>query len=47
MGCSTHLAINLSRNIKINEVQNYGEKKSGAREGVDLSSGQVSPNLNL
>lgn len=45
VGYATHLAIHLNRNMKTNEVKNYGDKKGRARKRVDLPSGQVSPNL--
>jgi hypothetical protein len=32
MGCTTHLTIHWTRNVKTNEVKNYGEKKGCARK---------------
>ena len=40
-----HLTIQWSRNVKINEVNDYGGKKGCARKRVDLSNEQVSTNL--
>jgi hypothetical protein len=45
VGC-THLAINLCRNAKANEVKDYGDKKGSTRKRVDLPNSQVSTNLN-
>jgi hypothetical protein len=45
VGCTTYLAIHLNRNVKANEVKNYGDKKGRTRKRIDLPNGQVSPNL--
>jgi hypothetical protein len=45
VGCTTHLTIHFSRSVKINEVNDYGDKKGYARKRVRLANEQVSPNL--
>jgi hypothetical protein len=45
VGCTSHLAIHFSRSVKINEVNDYGDKKGCARKRVKLANEQVSPNL--
>jgi hypothetical protein len=45
VGCTTHLAMDLSCNVKTNDVDDYGDKKSYARKRVNLPNEQVSPNL--
>ena len=47
MGCTTHLAIHRSRNVRINKVKDYGDKEGCTRKRVDLLNGQVSPSLKV